>query len=295
VYPAHGAGSACGKMMSKETFDTLGNQKKFNYALSTDLTKDMFIKEVLKGLMPPPGYFPKNVMMNISGYDGIDTVLSRGNKALHPDEFEFQANELHALVLDTRHASDFANAHIPNAINIGIDGSFAMWIGALIPDIKQTILIVADSGREEEVITRLARVGYDYAIGYLKGGMQSWINEHKDIETVQSLSVQEFADIEQKNPSIAILDVRKHSEYSSEHIVNAENFPLDTINEDYHQINKEKEFFVHCAGGYRSMIFISILKARGYHHLINIDGGFNAIKESKAFSLTEFVCPTTLL
>lgn len=295
VYPAHGAGSACGKMMSKETFDTLGNQKKFNYALSTDLTKDMFIKEVLKGLMPPPGYFPKNVMMNIGGYEGIDTVLARGNKALYPHEFEFQANELSALVLDTRHASDFAKAHIPNSINIGIDGSFAIWIGALVPDIKQTILIVADAGREEEVITRLARVGYDYAIGYLKGGMQSWINEHKEIETVQSISVQEFADIEQKNPSIAILDVRKHSEYDSEHIVNAENFPLDTINEDYHQIKKEKEFFVHCAGGYRSMIFISILKARGYHHLINIDGGFNAIKESKAFSLTEFVCPTTLL
>ena len=240
VYPAHGAGSACGKMMSKETFDTLGNQKKFNYALSTDLTKDMFIKVVLKGLLPPPGYFPKNVMMNIGGYEGIDTVLARGNKALYPHEFEFQANELSALVLDTRHASDFAKAHIPNSINIGIDGSFAIWIGALVPDIKQTILIVADAGREEEVITRLARVGYDYAIGYLKGGMQSWINEHKEIETVQSISVQEFADIEQNNPSIAILDVRKHSEYDSEHIVNAENFPLDTINEDYHQIKKEK-------------------------------------------------------
>lgn len=295
VYPAHGAGSACGKNLSKETSDTLGNQKKTNYALSPTLSKEEFIKEVLKGLMPPPSYFPKNVMMNINGYDGIDEVMNRGARALSPDDFETIANETKALVLDTRKAKTFGEGFIPNAINIGIDGSFAVWVGTLIPDIKQEILLVTDLGREEEVITRLARVGYDYAIGYLQGGFDAWKNAKKEVDTILSITARQFADAETNNPQINILDVRKKSEYNSEHIVNAENMPLDNINETLAMIDKNKTYYVHCAGGYRSMIFASILKARGFNNLIDVDGGFTAIKESGKFKVTDYVCPTTML
>jgi len=295
VYPAHGAGSACGKNLSKETSDTLGNQKKTNYALREGLTKQIFIKEVLHGLMPPPGYFPKNVLMNIQGYESIDTVLDRGDKGLSPKAFELVANETRALILDTRNSKDFANAHIPNAINIGIDGSFAVWVGTLIPDIKQEILVVAEKGREKEIITRLARVGYDYTIGYLQGGMQSWITEGKEVDTIQNISASEFASIEKQNPEIKIIDVRKKSEYDSEHIQNAENAPLDYVNESMKIIQPNETYYVHCAGGYRSMSFISILKSRGYENLINVDGGFKDIKENGAFKITEYVCPSTML
>lgn len=295
VYPAHGAGSACGKNMSKETSDTLGNQKKTNYALRQELTKEKFIGEVLHGLMPPPGYFPKNVLMNIQGYDSIDAVLERGQKALSPKEFELVANETHALILDTRSSKDFAKAFIPNAINIGIDGSFAVWVGTLIPDIKQEILVVAEKGREEEIITRLARVGYDFTIGYLDGGIDAWIDAGKEVDTVINISALEFADAEAKDPNIAILDVRKKSEYDSEHIINAENAPLDYVNDSMKMVNPEKTYYVHCAGGYRSMSFISILKSRGYENFINVDGGFKDIKESGKFKLTDYVCPSTML
>ncbi|MBK8626968.1 MAG: MBL fold metallo-hydrolase [Saprospiraceae bacterium] len=295
VYPAHGAGSACGKNMSKETSDTLGNQKKTNYALRPGLTKDVFIKEVLHGLMPPPGYFPKNVLMNIQGYDSIDTVMERGQKALNPREFELIANETHALILDTRAASTFAKSFVPNSINIGIDGSFAVWVGTLIPDIKQEILVVADPGREEEIITRLARVGYDFTIGYLEGGIDAWIAAGNEVETIPNITAAEFAEIEAKNPEINILDVRKKSEYDSEHIVSAENAPLDYVNESMKLVNTSKTYYVHCAGGYRSMSFASILKSRGYENLINVDGGFKEIKESGKFKLTDYVCPSTLL
>ncbi len=295
VYPAHGAGSACGKNLSKETSDTLGNQKKTNYALRPGLTKETFIGEVLHGLMPPPGYFPKNVLMNIQGYDSIDKVMERGKKALSPKEFELVANETHALILDTRNSKSFAAAFIPNSINIGIDGSFAVWVGTLIPDIKQEILVVADKGREEEIITRLARVGYDFTIGYLDGGIDAWIREGKETDSIRNISVSELADIKTQNPEINILDVRKKSEYDSEHIIGAENAPLDYVNESMKMVNPSKTYYVHCAGGYRSMSFASILKSRGYDNLINVDGGFKEIKDSGKFTLTDYVCPSTML
>jgi glyoxylase-like metal-dependent hydrolase (beta-lactamase superfamily II)/rhodanese-related sulfurtransferase len=295
VYPGHGAGSACGKNMSKETSDTLGNQKKVNYALRAGTTKDQFIKELLTGLTPPPGYFPKNVLMNINGYESFDKVLQKGEKALSPNEFDVIANETRALVIDTRNAKEFAKGLIPNSVNIGIDGNFAVWVGTLVPDIKQEILLVIEPGREEEVITRLARVGYDNAIGYLKGGFEAWTKAGKEIDTILSITVEDLAKAQILNPNINILDVRKKSEYDSEHIVGAINAPLDYINDSMMVIDKNKTYYVHCAGGYRSMVFASILKARGYHNLINVEGGFKAIKESNKFKITDYVCPTTML
>ncbi|MCG9911254.1 MAG: MBL fold metallo-hydrolase [Flavobacteriales bacterium] len=294
VYPAHGAGSACGKNMSKETSDTLGNQKKTNYALRADMTREEFIKEVLTGLTPPPGYFPQNVLMNIKGYDSIDTVLSRGTKALDPETFEAAANETSAVVLDTRAPQTFAKGFVPNSINIGVDGSFAVWVGTLIPDVKQEILIIADEGREEEVITRLARVGYDFTIGYLKGGFEAWKNAGKEVDSIISVSPAELAE-KMKHEAVNILDVRKASEYYSEHILDAENAPLDYINESMTKVDRNKTYYVHCAGGYRSMIFTSILRARGYENLIDVKGGFKEIKESGLFNVSDYVCPTTML
>jgi len=294
VYPAHGAGSACGKNMSKETSDTLGNQKKTNYALRPDMSIAEFKKEVLTGLMPPPSYFPKNVMMNIQGYDAIDTVLERGTQALSPDAFEAAANETHALILDTRDPETFAKAFIPNAINIGIDGNFAPWVGTMIPDIRQEILLVTDKGREKEVVTRLARVGYDFAIGFLKGGIDAWFAAGKDTDQIESISVEELSKrMEQKD--LNLLDVRKKSEYDSEHITGIKNMPLDYINHTMAELNPEKNYHIHCAGGYRSMIFSSILKSRGYNHVVNVQGGFSAIKNSELFEVTDYVCPTTML
>ena len=295
IYPAHGAGSACGKKMSKETQDTLGNQKQTNYALAPNMTKPEFIEAVLDGLVAPPGYFPLNVMMNIQGYDSIDKVLERGQHALTPAAFEAAANETSALVLDTRPAQLFAKGFVPNSINIGVDGSFAPWVGAMIPDIKQEILLVTEEGREEEVITRLARVGYDYTIGYLKGGFDAWKNAGKEIDQITSISADELAAIKAADPTASILDVRKASEYRSEHIKGVQNAPLDFINESMASISKDKTYYVHCAGGYRSMIFVSILTARGFDHLIDVQGGFKEIKESGKFKITEYVCPTTLL
>jgi len=295
VYPAHGAGSACGKNLSKETSDTLGNQKKTNYALRPGLSKEQFMQELLKGLMPPPSYFPKNVLMNINGYDGIDEVMKRGTRALVPDEFDIIANETKALVVDTRNAKTFGEGFIPNSINIGIDGSFAVWVGTLILDIKQEILLVTEHGREEEVIARLARVGYDHAIGYLQGGFDAWKYAGKEIDKIKSVSAEEFAQAETKNPEINILDVRKKSEYDSEHISNSQNAPLNYINDSMAMIDKNKTYYVHCAGGYRSMIFSSILKARGFDKLIDVDGGFAAIKATGKFKVTDYVCPTTML
>lgn len=294
VYPAHGAGSACGKNMSKETTDTLGNQKKTNYALQP-MTKEAFIDEVLDGLMPPPAYFPANVLMNIQGYESIDEVLNKGTQALTPEAFEAAANETDALLLDTRNAQIFAKGFIPNAINIGIDGSFAPWVGALIPDIKQTILLITDEGREEEVVTRLARVGYDNTIGYLKGGFEAWKNAGNEVDYIESISVDELASRKTQDSTISILDVRKQSEHFSEHIIDAANIPLDYINQHLADIDKEKTYYVHCAGGYRSMIFTSILKARGYENLIDVQGGFDAIKASGKFQVSDYVCPTTML
>lgn len=294
VYPAHGAGSACGKNMSKETTDTLGHQKQSNYALRADMTKQEFVKEVLTGLMPPPAYFPANVMMNKLGYESIDVVLNRGLQPLSAEAFEAAANETEAIILDTRAPQTFAKGFIPNAINIGIDGNFAPWVGALIPDVKQPILIVADPGREQEVVTRLARVGYDNAIGFLDGGCETWKKAGKECDYIQSLSAADVAELMEQTP-INILDVRKKSEHDSEHIIGAENAPLDYVNDSMAQIDKNKTYYVHCAAGYRSMIFNSILRARGYNNLIDIQGGFAAMKESGKFNVSEYVCPTTLL
>lgn len=294
VYPAHGAGSACGKNMSKETSDTLGHQKKTNYALRADMSRDAFIKEVTEGLAAPPAYFPLNVMLNKGGYESIAEVMERGNHALSPEAFETAANETGALVLDTRDPQTFARGFIPNSINIGIDGSFAPWVGALIPDIKQQILIVADEGREEEVITRLARVGYDHTIGFLKGGFESWKAAGKQVDHIVSITAEELAKNLAKE-KVTVLDVRKPSEYKAEHMEGAINTPLDNINEQLSSLDKGQPYYVHCAGGYRSMIFASILKARGFDQLVDVKGGFKAIKESGALPVTDYVCPTTLV
>ncbi|WP_276500846.1 MBL fold metallo-hydrolase [Terrimonas pollutisoli] len=294
VYPAHGAGSACGKNMSKETTDTLGHQKQTNYALRADMTKEEFIKEVTTGLVAPPAYFPLNVMLNSKGYESIDKVLERGHHAMSPDAFETAANETSALLLDTRDPQTFAKGFVPNSINIGIDGSFAPWVGTLIPDIRQEILLITDEGREEEVITRLARVGYDYTIGYLKGGFKAWKKAGKEIDKIKSISAKELKLLAQTN-DINILDVRKNSEFLSEHVIDAVNTPLDFINDSMLQVDKNRTYYVHCASGYRSMVFASVLRARGYDNLIDIQGGFKALKENGGFRLTEYVCPSTLL
>jgi hydroxyacylglutathione hydrolase len=294
VYPNHGAGSACGKNMSKETTDTLGNQKKVNYALNPKLSKEQFIKEILTGLVPPPGYFPQNVLMNIKGYESIDSVLQKGSRALSALEFEVAANETQALIIDTRKPQDFRKGFIPNSINIGIDGNFATWVGTLVPSVKQELLIVADVGREEEVITRLARVGYDNALGFLKGGFNTWRESNKEIDHVNSITAEELANLIKTN-EVNIIDVRKASEFQSEHLVEAVNAPLDFINDSMTKVDKDKTYYVHCASGYRSMVFISILKARGYHQLVDITGGFNALKASNLYNITDYVCPTTLL
>lgn len=293
VYPAHGAGSACGKNMSKETTDTLGNQKKANYALQP-MTKEQFVKEVTTGLTPPPKYFPMNVMMNKQGYESIDVVLERGQHALSPDAFEVAANETGAVVLDARDAIVFAKGFIPNSINIGINGNFAPWVGALIPDVKQEILVVADEDKVEEVLIRLARVGYDNVLGYLQGGYNAWQAAGKETDVIPSVSAAEFAALAQKG-HVDIMDVRRKSEYDSEHVIGAKNVPLDYVNDNMAEVDKDKKWYVHCAGGYRSMIFASILKARGFDNLINVEGGFGAIKETGKFDVSDYVCPTTLL
>lgn len=294
VYPAHGAGSACGKNMSKETFDTLGHQLEVNYALRSDMTKQEFIKEVTDGLSTPPSYFPKNVQMNKEGYDNIEDVIEKGTKALTPAEFENAANETGALVLDVRNQGVFSKGFIPNSINIGIDGGFAPWVGTLIPDIKQQILLVTDEGREEESVIRLARVGYDHAIGYLKGGFDAWKNEGNEIDTINSISAIDFIEIYKTDNSVNILDVRKPGEYLSEHICSATNLPLDFINDGMPKIDKNKTYYVHCAGGYRSMIYTSILKSRGYENLINVESGYKTIIADEAVKHTEYICPSTL-
>jgi len=293
IYPAHGAGSACGKNMSTETTDTLGHQKQTNYALRRGLTKQRFINEVTTGLMPPPAYFPANVMLNKQGYESIDTIIKRGRRALTPSGFDAAANETGALVIDTRDADVFLKGFIPNAINIGLNGNFAPWAGALIKDIKQPILIVAYNGQEDEVIKRLSRVGFDYVIGYLEGGFPAWQNAGKPVDRVESIAADELGDVPYN--TLHLLDARKKSEYESEHVIGAENIPLDYINDNMQQVDKHKTNFVYCATGYRSAIFISILKSRGYNNLVNVSGGFKALKGSWKFPVSTYAPPTTLL
>jgi len=292
VYPAHGAGSACGKNLSKETVGTIGEQKKTNYALRADMTKEEFIKEVTDGLLPPPQYFPLNVKMNKEGYEDIDTVLESGTTPLTPSAFEELANQSGALILDVRHQDDFAKSHIPQSIFIGIDGGFAPWVGAMIGDVKQPILLVTPEGREEETVTRLARVGFDNTLGYLKGGIASWEKEGKTTDSVEGVEAASLKNLEGKEP-LSVFDVRKPGEYLSEHLLDAKSTPLDFINEHMNEFPSKTPFYIHCAGGYRSMIAASILKSRGIHNLIDVKGGFSAIKES-GMKVSDYVCPSTL-
>lgn len=291
VYPAHGAGSACGKNMSKETTDSLGNQKQTNYALRANMTKEEFIKEVTDGLAPPPQYFPENVKMNKEGYESIDMVMNRGAQALSPAAFEAAANETGAVVLDTRDAQDFAAGFIPNAINIGLNGQFAPWVGALIPDLRQEILLITEAGKEEETVIRLARVGYDNTIGYIKGGFEAWKESGADVETIESIDAAELA--KRMEGDINVIDVRRPGEYEAEHVEDVPNFPLDFINDNMAELDRDKKYTIHCAGGYRSMMAASILKARGYE-VVDVMGGFGAINKSGLFNTTAYVCPSTL-
>ena len=289
VYPGHGAGSSCGKNMSKETVGTIGDQKATNYALRANMTKEEFVAEVTDGLSAPPAYFPENVRMNKMGYESLDKVMEKGLRPLSPDAFEAAANETEALVLDTRHQKTFIHGFVPQSIFIGIDGSFAMWVGALILDINQPILIIADAGREEEVVTRLSRVGYDNSIGYLEGGFDAWKAAGKDVDTLDQVTAEELKGIE----GATIVDVRKQGEYLSEHVVDAVNVELDYFNDQLSSVPQEGTFYVHCAGGYRSVIAASILKARGYHNMVDVAGGFKAIKEA-GMNVSDYVCPSTL-
>ena len=285
LYPAHGAGSACGKQMSSETVDTLGHQKATNYALSAGITKERFVEEVLAGLTPPPQYFPLNALMNKQGYESFPAVLKKGMRALNAIAFEAAANETDAVILDTRDAQVFAAAFIPHSINIGIKGNFAPWVGALVPGVGQPILIVADEGREEEAVTRLARVGYDNAIGFLEGGIEAWKQAGKATDTIPSTPAEELGPVLTAHPGALLLDVRKQSEYDAGHVAGAQHVSLDYINENMAAVDRSKKYYVYCAGGYRSMIFISILKARGFDGLINIQGGLKAIEETGRYSI----------
>ena len=290
VYPNHGAGSACGKNMSKETTDTLGNQKKVNYALRADMTREEFIAELLDGLTPPPAYFPQNVMMNIQGYDSLEHIMEKGNIALLPNEFEAVANQSEALILDVRHESEFVVAHIPGSIFIGLHGQFAPWVGALIRDTKQPLLLITPEGLETETITRLARVGFDHTLGYLKGGINAWKAAGYETDAITSISPETFA---AQYKEAIIVDARKPSEFEAEHVEKAINIPLDYVNEQLAEVPKNEPFYLHCAGGYRSVIMSSILKARGYHNMINVEKGMTGIRTT-AVPLTAFVCPSTL-
>jgi glyoxylase-like metal-dependent hydrolase (beta-lactamase superfamily II)/rhodanese-related sulfurtransferase len=292
VYPAHGAGSACGKNMMKETVDTLGNQKKMNYALRADMTRAEFIQEVTDGLTPPPAYFPLNVKLNKEGYDHIDEVIGQGMKALTPKAFELVASETDAIMLDVRTPFDFATGHVPNSIFIGLDGSFAPWVGELIIDVKQPILLIAPEGREEEAIIRLSRVGFDNTVGYLAGGVDAWEEAGYEIDTVQSVAATSLAQ-EYQEYSERIYDVRRASEHISSHVIGAHNLPLSTINQHLSSLPQSEKVYIHCAGGYRSMIASSILKSRGYHNIIDVQGGFKAINNTD-IPISEYVCPTTL-
>ncbi len=293
IYPGHGAGSACGKNMSKETVGTLGEQLQTNYALRESMTREEFVAEVTDGLLPPPAYFPENVALNKKAIPGFEEILAESGKAFDPIAFEAMANEMEALVLDTRKPQSFAAGHIPNSINIGIDGGFAPWVGALIPDIKQNILLVTDLGREEEVIKRMARVGYDHVLGYLEGGFDAWTGSGKESDSVESISTSEFAQRLAADPAAVVLDVRKVGEYTAERMTTSINLPLDDLNARFNELPSGNPVYIHCAGGYRSMIFSSILKSRGVHNIVDIQGGFGAIKNQEGIEVTNYVCPSS--
>ncbi len=282
VYPGHGKGSACGKQMSSETVDTLGHQKEVNYALRSDMTREEFVREVTEGLTPPPEYFPFNVQMNKEGYKSIDEVLEKGQSAMDPDAFETAAKETEAVVLDVRSKDEFAEGHIPGSIFIGLDDDFAPWVGALIKDVNQPILLVAPDDRIEEAVTRLSRVGFDHTLGYLDGGISAWEKANKEIDTVQTVEADTLAKRLSSERTLRVFDVRKSNEYKEGHLKNAENTPLDYFNDYMETFPTEGDFYLHCQSGYRSMIANSILKSRGIHHAIDVLGGFEAIRETPA-------------
>lgn len=292
VYPNHGAGSACGKMMSKETTDLLGNQKRTNYALRHDMTEDEFVKELLNGLAVPPAYFPKNVLLNINGPEHLDTVMQNAKQSLLPDAFEATANSTGALILDTRDASEFAAGFIPFSINIGLKGSFATWVGEIVADINQKILLITDEGKEEEAIIRLARVGYDNTIGYLEGGFEAWEASGKSFDTIRRITAEDFEMYYARSPYV--VDVRKKSEFDTQHVTGAENIPLNILQQHLAGISLYKPFVIYCAGGYRSMIAASILNGLGYTNFIDVEGGFAEISRTSV-PITAYICPTTLL
>jgi hydroxyacylglutathione hydrolase len=296
VYPGHGAGSACGKNMSKETTDTLGHQKQVNYALRADMSKEEFIKAVTDGLVEPPQYFPLNVLMNLKGgMESIDDIIAKGKRPLSAKEFQTVWESMEALVLDTRNKENFVAEHIPGSVFIGLDDNFAPWVGTLITDFKQPILFLADEGREEEVVIRLSRVGYDNTVGYLKNGMTAWKEAGFEVAVINEISAEEFATLyEMDSQHINLLDARRKSEFESEHLVGAENFPLDFINHNMAQLDRNKRYYIHCAGGYRSVIMASILKSRGYDKLVNIQGGYKALSQT-GLKKTHYVEPTTML
>ena len=291
VYPAHGAGSACGKNMMKETMDSLGHQKEMNYALNQP-SKEAFIEAVLDGLLPPPAYFPMNVAMNKKGYESVDVVMNNGMRALSVAEFEAAAETMDAVMLDTRGAGDFAQGFVPRSISIGIDGQFAPWVGSVVGDVKTPLLLITDEGREMETVTRLTRVGFDNLLGHLSGGFAAWKSAGKEIDTVNRISAEVFASEVSVGVS-KVVDVRKESEYRAEHVDEAYNKPLDFINDWFAEVANEEEFYMHCAGGYRSMIAASILKARGIHHFKEVEGGFGAIAKTDV-PKTDFVCQSKL-
>ena len=293
VYPAHGAGSACGKNLSKETVGTIGGQKNTNYALRSNMTKDEFVKEVLDGISPPPQYFAENAKMNQNGYSDLDQVLSKGDTPLSVEAFEQLAKSEGALILDVRTQQDFIKNHIPGAIFIGLNGGFAPWVGALISDINQPILLIVPEGKSEEAVTRLARVGYDNTLGYLEGGMNAWMASGKETDQITSISAEKFS-VKTKQSNLQVLDVRKDGEYTSMHLKgdHVQHFALDYINQQMDQIDANKTYHIHCAGGYRSVIAASILKARGFHKIIDIAGGFAALKKTD-IPMSKFVCPST--
>ncbi len=285
VYPGHGAGSACGKKMAKETESTIGLQKSLNYALRADITRDEFVTEVTTGLVDPPQYFPKNAAMNKMGYDSFETVLQRGIVPRSTIEFDQLANQEGALLLDVRPETEFVKGFIPNSISIGIDGQFASWVGTLITDLRQPILLIVPEGREEEAVTRLSRVGYDNCLGYLNGGFDAWKKSGNAWQTIESIDADTFAVRQEDTP---VIDVRKQSEFEAEHVVGAKNVPLDFLNNNMEDIDRDRTYLIHCAGGYRSVIAISILMARGYDQLVNVEGGLSAIKKTGKVPVTAF-------
>lgn len=293
VYPAHGAGSACGKNMSKETVSTIGEQKQQNYALRANMTEAEFISEVTDGLLPPPAYFGMNVAMNKKGIPSFSTVLNNGKNAIDVADFEQLVEETGALILDTRNAADFSKGFVPQSINIGISGDFAPWVGALIANVNQPIVLVTDFGKEEETVTRLSRVGFDAVLGHLKGGFDAWKSAGFDVDTVHRITAYQFEN-EVKIGESKVVDIRKESEYEAEHIEDAYSKPLAYINEWVKDINPKEHFFMHCAGGYRSMIAASILQARGYRNFSEIEGGFNAIAKTN-IPKTDFMCASKVL